>query len=181
MLKVLDTATETEESIEGPTLDELAREGARRMLVTALAVEVAQYVDTHEDARDEAGHRLVVRNGQAQARTVTCGAGTLEIRAPRVNDKRVDAAGRRERFTSRILPPSMRRSPKVAEVLPILYCQHRRRLSADHRSKMSPVHRVVTSSFHLLFSSLMMRCGNVGISRRARDFHTAVDTVLWCP
>ena len=121
MLKVLDTAAETEEAIEGPTLDELAREGARRMLVTALAVEVAQYVDTHEDARDEAGHRLVVRNGQAQARTVTCGAGTLKVRAPRVNDKRVDAAGQRERFTSRILPPYMRRSPTVAEVLPILY------------------------------------------------------------
>ena len=121
MLKVLDTATETEEVTEEPTLDELAREGTRRMLVTALAVEVAQDVDTHEAARDEAGRRLVVRNGQAQGRTVTCGAGTLEVRAPRVNDKRMDAAGARQRFRSRILPPYMRRSPKVAEVLPILY------------------------------------------------------------
>ena len=91
------------------------------MLMTALTVEVAQYVDTHADARDDDGHRLVVRNGQGQARTVTCGAGTVEVRAPRVNDKRVDAAGQRARFTSRILPPYMRRSPKVAEVLPILY------------------------------------------------------------
>ena len=49
---------------------------------------------------------------------MTCGAGTLEVSAPRVN---VDEAGRRKRFTSRILPPYMRRSPKVAEVLPILY------------------------------------------------------------
>ena len=120
MLKVLDTATVTEEAIEGPTLDELAREGARRMLMTAVAVEVAQYVDTHQDARDEAGRRLVVRNGRAQARKVTCGAGTLEVHAPRVNDTRVDAAGQRERCTSRILPPYMRRAPKVAEVLPIL-------------------------------------------------------------
>ena len=55
MLKVLDNAAETEESLEGPTLDELAREGARRMRVTALAVAVAQDVDTHEDARDAAG------------------------------------------------------------------------------------------------------------------------------
>ena len=63
----------------------------------------------------------MVRHGQAEARKGTCGAGTVEVRAPRVNDKRVDATGQRERFTSRILPPSMRRSPQVAEVLPILY------------------------------------------------------------
>ena len=121
MLKVLDNEVATEEQAEGPTLDELAREGARRMLMKALAVEVAQHVDEHADDRDEQGRRLVVRNGQAQARKVTCGAGTLEVRAPRVNDKRVEAGGQRQRFTSRIPPPYMRRSPKVAEVLPILY------------------------------------------------------------
>ena len=120
MLKVLDDAGVEEESPEEPTLDTLARAGARRMLMKALAVEVAQYVDEHADERDAQGHRLVVRNGRAQARTVTCGAGTLEVRAPRVNDQRV-AEGARQRFTSRILPPYMRRSPKVAEVLPILY------------------------------------------------------------
>ena len=125
MLKVLDNARgdndATAEEEAGPTLDELARTGARQMLMTALAVEVAQYVDAYAEARDEHGRRLVVRNGRAQARTVTCGAGTWEVSAPRVNDKRVDAAGQRQRFTSRILPPYMRRSPNVAEVLPILY------------------------------------------------------------
>ena len=63
MLKVLDNEVAQEEQAEGPTLDKLAREGARRMLVKALTVEVAQYVDEHADARDEAGRRLVVRNG----------------------------------------------------------------------------------------------------------------------
>ena len=125
MLKVLDNAgvdnDATADEEAGPTLDELARTGARQMLMTALAVEVAQYVDAHQEDRDDAGRRLVVRNGRATARKVTCGAGTLEVSAPRVNDKRVDGAGRRKRFTSRILPPYMRRSPKVAEVLPILY------------------------------------------------------------
>ena len=121
MLKVLDTTPETEETPATPTLDDLAREGARRMLMAALQVEVAQYVDAYQEARDARGRRLVVRHGQAEARKVTCGAGTVEVRAPRVNDKRVDATGQRERFTSRILPPYMRRSPKVAEVLPILY------------------------------------------------------------
>ena len=125
MLKVLDNDRGDNETTAdedaAPTLDELARTGARKMLMTALAVEVAQYVDAHQEARDEQGRRLVVRNGRACARKVTCGAGTLEVSAPRVHDKRVDATGQPQRFTSRILPPYMRRSPKVAEVLPILY------------------------------------------------------------
>ena len=75
------------------------------MLMTALAVEVAQYVDAHQEARDEQGRRLVVRNGRARTRKGTCGAGTLEVSAPRVHDRRVDAAGQPQRFTSRILPP----------------------------------------------------------------------------
>ena len=72
MLKVHDTAGATEAHDEGPTLDALAREGARRMLRKALAVEVAQYIEAHDEDRDEQGRRLVVRNGQAQVRKVTC-------------------------------------------------------------------------------------------------------------
>ena len=75
----------------------------------------------HAEARDENGLRLVVRNGHVQPRTVTCGAGTMQVQAPRVNDRRVDEDGEQQRFSSRILPPYMRRSPRVAEVLPILY------------------------------------------------------------
>ena len=125
MLKVLDNDRGDNETTAdedaAPTLDELARTGARQMFMTALAVEVAQYVDAHQEARDEQGRRLVVRNGRARTRKGTCGAGTLEVSAPRVHDRRVDAAGQPQRFTSRILPPYMRRSPKVAEVLQILY------------------------------------------------------------
>jgi len=111
----------SEEEISRTSLDELAREGARRMLVRALEAEVEEYVDRHGDARDEKGHALVVRNGLARARKLTTGAGTMEVRAPRVNDRRVNEAGERELFSSQILPPYMRRSPRVAEVLPILY------------------------------------------------------------
>jgi putative transposase len=118
MLKIVENEAVKE---EGYTLDALAREGARRMLRGALEEEVAAYVERHAEARDGEGRRLVVRNGQARARGITCGAGTLEVRAPRVNDRRVDEEGARCRFTSRILPPYMRRSPKVAEVLPVLY------------------------------------------------------------
>jgi putative transposase len=103
-------------------LDELAREGARRMIVAALRAEADEYVERLGDERDEDGHRVVVRNGRAQERRVTIGAGTIPVRAPRVNDKRVDdETGERKRFSSRILPAYARRSPKVGEVIPILY------------------------------------------------------------
>jgi transposase-like protein len=119
MLRVVEKSPEMEAEIL-PTLDEIAREGARWMLLTALEGEVASYVERHQE-RDEKGHALVVRNGKAQARTVTMGSGTVEIRAPRVNDRRRGPDGERRRFTSKILPPYMRRSPKVSEVLPVLY------------------------------------------------------------
>lgn len=102
-------------------MDELAREGARRMLVAALEVEVGEYLEAHRGERDAEGHALVVRNGRARERKVTTGAGTFPVKVPRVNDRRLDADGERQRFSSRILPAYMRRSPKVTEVLPILY------------------------------------------------------------
>jgi putative transposase len=121
MLRVVEKPAPREAGDARSTLDELAREGARQMLIRALEAEVASYVDGHAEARDERGHALVTRNGQARSRKITIGAGTIDIRAPRVNDRRVDEDGQRQRFTSEILPPYMRRSPKVAEVLPILY------------------------------------------------------------
>lgn len=103
------------------TLDELAREGARRMIAAALDVEVDQYVAALAGEVDEDGRRLVVRNGRARERRVTVGSGTIGVRAPRVNDRRVDESGERQKFTSKILPAYARRSPKVSEVLPVLY------------------------------------------------------------
>jgi len=104
------------------TLDDLAREGARRMIAAALEAEVQEYVSSFTEEVDEDGKRLVVRNGHARERRVTVGAGTVPVRAPRVNDKRTcEETGQRRRFSSRILPKYARRSPKVSEVLPILY------------------------------------------------------------
>jgi len=113
--------TESSEEIT-LTLDELAREGARRMIALALRAEADEYVARFADELDEDGHRLVVRNGRARERKVTVGSGTVPVRAPRVNDKRVDEeTGECQRFSSKILPAYARRSPKVTEVLPILY------------------------------------------------------------
>jgi putative transposase len=103
-------------------IDEIVREGARRMLAAALEAEVNAYIAELADQRDEKGHRLVVRNGYHQPRVVTTAAGAVEVKAPRVNDKRIDeATGERKRFSSAILPPWCRKSPKISEVLPLLY------------------------------------------------------------
>ena len=99
------------------TLDELAREGARRMIAVALEAEVKQYVEALRSLRDENGYALVVRNGTSHhERTVQMGAGSVKIRAPRVDDRRPEY-----RFTSKLLPPYMRRSPRLEEAVPVLY------------------------------------------------------------
>jgi transposase-like protein len=98
------------------TLDDLVAEGALRMLIAGLETEVADYIERHQRLVDAEGYRLVVRNGRAAERTLVTGAGSLKIRAPRVDDRR---EGRR--FSSSILPRYARRSPKVADVLPVLY------------------------------------------------------------
>ena len=106
----------------GSLIDDIVREGARRMLAAALEAEVNAYIVELADQRDERGHRLVVRNGYHQARKVTTAAGAVEVKVPRVNDKRVDeTSGERKRFSSKILAPWCRKSPKISEVLPLLY------------------------------------------------------------
>src|SRR5216684_392023 len=121
MLKVVESGAGREAGEQLFELDEIARIGARRMLMAALKTEADDYVERHREERDETGRALVVHNGRSQGRKLTLGTGTVELRAPRVNDRRRDEHGQRQRFSSRILPPYMRRSPKVAEVLPILY------------------------------------------------------------
>ncbi|MEV5944576.1 IS256 family transposase [Streptomyces sp. NPDC051994] len=119
MLSVVnnDGTTET-----GSVMDNIVREGARRMLAVALEAEVNEYIAELTDQRDETGRRLVVRNGHHAERTVTTASGPIPVRAPRVNDKRLDAeTGERKRFSSQILAPWCRKSPKISEVLPLLY------------------------------------------------------------
>jgi hypothetical protein len=103
-------------------IDEIVREGARRMLAEALQAEVDDYLAQFSAERDQNGRRLVVRNGTHQPREVLTSAGAVEVTAPRVNDRRVDPdTGQRAKFTSAILPPWCRKTPKITEVLPLLY------------------------------------------------------------
>ncbi|MEU2639824.1 transposase, partial [Micromonospora fulviviridis] len=105
----------------GSLIDEIVRDGARRMLAAALEAEVAAYIAAHAAELDEQGRRLVVRNGHARPRQVLTSAGAVEVVAPRVNDKRTDETGERQRFASAILPAWCRKSPQINEVLPLLY------------------------------------------------------------
>lgn len=97
-------------------LEDVLRQGAREMLLRAIENEVAEYVERHGELRDEAGHRLVVRNGHSSEREILTGIGPISVRQPRVNDKRPG-----EKFTSNILPPFMRRVPSIDTLIPCLY------------------------------------------------------------
>ena len=126
MLTVVHDAESSNDNTGGgpgrSLLDEIVRNGARQMLAAALQAEVAAYIDAHAHLVDEHGHRLVVRNGSADEREVLTAAGAVAVKAPRVNDRRVDAeTGERQRFASAILPAWARKSPQVSEVLPLLY------------------------------------------------------------
>jgi transposase-like protein len=103
-------------------LDEICREGAQKMLAAALEAEVDAYVADLLSERGDNGRRLVTRNGHARSRSISTVAGALEIRQPRVDDRRVEpATGKKAKFTSSLVPPWCRKSPKVTEVLPLLY------------------------------------------------------------
>ena len=99
-----------------PVLDEVLRAGARQMLGAAIENEVAEYIQKHAGLMDEAGRRLLTRNGHLPERDLVTGIGPVRIRQPRVDDRR-----RGQRFTSRILPPYMRRVPSIDALIPCLY------------------------------------------------------------
>lgn len=121
-MPVLRVVTDEGSTESGSLIDEIVREGARRMLAAALEAEVNQYVGELAAETDGVGRRLVVRNGFHRPRTVVTAAGPVEVKAPRVNDRRIDEeTGERNRFSFKILPPWCRKSPKISEVRSLLY------------------------------------------------------------
>jgi len=97
-------------------LEEVLREGARKMLLQSVRNEVTEYIQGHAQLCDEEGHRLVVRNGHLPERELLTGIGPILVRQPRVNDRRPG-----EKFTSKILPPFLRRVPSIDALIPCLY------------------------------------------------------------
>src|SRR5215472_17082865 len=122
MLTVVPDPADRDSPGPSSLIDEIVREGARRMLAEALAAEVDAYIAQFAAVRGADGRRLVVRNGCHQSREVLTSAGAVEVTVPRVNDKRADpVTGERKRFSSAILPPWARKTPKITEELPLLY------------------------------------------------------------
>jgi len=125
----------------GSLIDEIVREGARRMLAEALRAEVDAYIAAFAAERDGNGHRLVVRNGYREPREVLTSAGAVEVTAPRVNDKRTDPdTGERKRFSSAILPAWARKTPALltAWASPPCISRHRKEPSRRLRSCSPP-------------------------------------------
>ena len=102
-------------------LTEILRKGAQDMLIKAIENEVQEYLEPCQSLLDGQGHRLVVRNGYLPERQIQTGVGAVSVRQPRINDKRRDENGQRFRFTSSILPPYLRRTKSLEELIPWLY------------------------------------------------------------
>jgi putative transposase len=100
-------------------LTDVLRQGAQQLLAQAIEAEVADWIDRHQDCRDAAGRRQVVRNGHLPERTITTGIGPVTVQQPRGHDRR--PAERREKFSSAILPPYLRKTKSVEELIPWLY------------------------------------------------------------
>jgi transposase-like protein len=103
------------------TIESLARREARKALAKAIEDEVTDYIEAHKHHVDESNHRLVVRNGHKPPRTILSGVGPIEVIQPRVDDRRVDENGVRFRFTSKYLPPYLRKTKAIEELVPWLY------------------------------------------------------------
>jgi transposase-like protein len=100
-------------------LTDLLRQGAQQLLARAIEAEVADWIDRHQHCRDDAGRRQVVRNGHLPERTITTSVGPVTVQQPGVRDRR--PAGEREKFSSALLPPYLRKTKSIEELLPWLY------------------------------------------------------------
>jgi transposase-like protein len=100
-------------------LTSILRDGAQRLLTEAIEAEVAEWIETHRHRRDEQGHRQVVRNGYLPERTLVTGIGPVPVKQPRVLDRR--GADEAEPFSSKILPPYLRKTKSIEELIPWLY------------------------------------------------------------
>jgi transposase-like protein len=106
--------------VDDPLL-EVLRSGARRMLQQVIEAEVEAFIAMHAELEDGRGRRRIVRNGHAPEREIQTGVGPIEVRRPKVRDRGDGAGGERIRFTSKVLPPFLRRTKNVEELLPWLY------------------------------------------------------------
>ena len=106
--------------VDDPLL-EVLRSGARQMLQQVIEAEVEAFLTAHAELEDGRGRRRVVRNGHAPEREIQTGIGPVAVRRPKLRDRGDGTGGARIRFTSKVLPPFLRRTKNVEELLPWLY------------------------------------------------------------
>ena len=119
--------TDTVVSIQQPAspkdaLTEVLREGAQKLLAEAVQIEVGSFLEQYKELRDEQGHQRVLRNGYLPEREIQTGLGGIKVRVPRTRDR--DPGKEPEkliRFRSSLVPPYLRRSKSIEELLPLLY------------------------------------------------------------
>ena len=100
-------------------LSDVLRQGAQQMLARAIEAEVAEWIEAHAAVTNADGRREVVRNGYLPKRTITTGIGPIEVEQPRVLDRRSQEEA--EPFSSKILPPYLRKTKSIDELIPWLY------------------------------------------------------------
>src|SRR5437773_5829732 len=106
-------------AVGNDVLADILRHGAERMLAQAVNAEVADWLSVHAQHRDGRGRQQVVRNGYMPQRTILTGLGPVEVEQPRVHDRRPKKE--REKFCSQILPPYLRKTKSIEELIPWLY------------------------------------------------------------
>ncbi|MCP3927955.1 MAG: IS256 family transposase [Bacteroidetes bacterium] len=102
-------------------ISEVLRNGARRLLSSALEAEIESFLNQYREIQDQKGHQRVVRNGYLPEREIQTGIGQVSVKAPRVRDRQPDSQNGRIRFSSSILPPYLRRTRSIETLLPWLY------------------------------------------------------------
>jgi putative transposase len=115
-----DFTSKTQESLLSKSLEEIAREGARRMLEIVLKVEISDFIEQHDMIRDPQGHRQITRNGYHPKRKIMTGIGEIDVQVPRSRDHR-KGQSKPVNFQSKIIPPYLRRSGDLDEFIPFLY------------------------------------------------------------
>jgi len=108
-------ATET----GGDVLTEILRSGSQRLLAAALEVEIGEFIEQYRELRDTRGRHRIVRNGHLPERSIQTGIGSIPVQVPRARDR--EGGSDSIRFTSSILPPYLRRSKSIEDLLPWLY------------------------------------------------------------
>lgn len=115
--KVVEFKTPESSESFSDALSELLRQGARQIIAQAVEAELNEFLEQYQEVKDETGRRAVVRNGYLPERTITTGLGEVAVQVPKVRDR----SGTGIKFNSLLLPPYLKRTRSVEEVLPWLY------------------------------------------------------------